>query len=61
MSEQFLHGADVVAVFQQVSGKRMSQRVATHVLGNAGRMIVIGPILVPRARAPPASPPSCTA
>ena len=36
MSQQFLHGADVVTVLQQMRGERMSQRVAAHVLGNAG-------------------------
>jgi hypothetical protein len=28
MSEEFLNGAEIIAIFQQVRGKRMPQRVA---------------------------------
>ena len=35
MTEQFLHRADVIAVFQQVRRKGMAQRVATDLLVNA--------------------------
>jgi len=34
MSEQFLHGADVVAVLEQMGGERMSQRVRSGALGD---------------------------
>jgi hypothetical protein len=33
MSEEFLNRADVIAIFQQVRGKRMPQRVAVDRLG----------------------------
>ena len=36
MAQQLLHGADVVAVLQQVRGERVAQRVAAHVLDDAG-------------------------
>jgi len=35
MTQQFLDGADVIAVFEQVSGKTMAQGVATHLFLNA--------------------------
>jgi hypothetical protein len=33
MPEQFLNGADIVAIFQEMSGERMAQRVAAGRLG----------------------------
>lgn len=36
VAEQFLHGADVVAAFEQVSGERMAQRVHRDMAGDAG-------------------------
>jgi hypothetical protein len=33
MSEEFLNGADVITIFQQVRGERMPQRVAVDRLG----------------------------
>ena len=36
MAEQFLDGPDVVAVFEQVSGEAMAQRVEPRGLGEAG-------------------------
>jgi len=35
MTQQFLDGADVIAVFEQVSGKTVAQGVATHSCLNA--------------------------
>ena len=35
MPEQFLNRADIIAIFQQVRGERVSQRVAAHRLGQA--------------------------
>jgi len=35
MTQQFLDGADVIAVFEQVSGKPVVQGVATHSCLNA--------------------------
>jgi len=35
MTQQFLDGADVIAVFEQVSGKTVTQGVATHSFLNA--------------------------
>ena len=37
MAQQFLHGSDVVSVFEEVRRKRVAQRVAAYVLGDAGR------------------------
>ena len=36
MSKQFLNRADIIAIFQEVRGERVSQRVAAHRLGQAG-------------------------
>lgn len=36
MPRQFLQGADIVAIFQQVRCKRMTQRVAVHFLADVG-------------------------
>ena len=36
MPEQFLNRADIIAIFQEVRGERVSQRVAAHRLGQAG-------------------------
>jgi len=35
MTQQFLNGADTIAVFEQVSGKTVAQSVATHSFLNA--------------------------
>jgi hypothetical protein len=35
MTQQFLNGADVIAVFEQVSGKTVAAGVATHSYLNA--------------------------
>ncbi len=36
MAEEFLHSADVVAVFQQMCGEAVPERVATRRFCNAG-------------------------
>jgi hypothetical protein len=36
VAEQFLHCADVAALFQQVGGKRMPEGVSCGLLGNPG-------------------------
>jgi hypothetical protein len=46
MSEEFLNRADVIAIFQQVRGKRMPQRVAVDRLGQpyVTRGLLDGPL-----------------
>ena len=37
MAQQLLHGANVVAIFEQVGGKAMAKRMAPNPLSNARR------------------------
>ena len=42
VTEQFLHGADVIAVFKQVRGKRVAQSVAADAFGDPAQSRGVG-------------------
>ena len=53
MAEHFLNGAQIRAVFQQVHGKGMAQRVRRDVLGDAGGLLIMLDDPPEAAAAPP--------